>query len=222
MHPVIRTTRPLLRKVALLAATATVALATACSTESPVEPRSTPSPVSPVSSQYKTIKLPIGGLLKTLFPMVPLERDQAITAPITRSFRISNKDGGRIEIKETGLRVDVPSGALPASTMTITVTALPGRALAYDFQPHGTVFLKPLAFQQELEDTSWDKLGFKGVLLGGYFEDPSQLNVFDGLALLDELYPVTFDSKRARFDIKHFSGYMVSSGRQSIANDDAF
>lgn len=214
MHHAPRNTRrSLLRKASLLAATATIAFVAACSTD---------SPVAPVSAGYKTVRTPIGGLLKTLFPMVPLERDAAIVAPITRSFTIDNKSGGRIEIKETGLRVDVPAGALPTSSLTITVTALPGRALAYDFQPHGTVFLKPLAFQQELDDTSWDKLGFKGIVLGGYFEDVSQLNVLDGLALLDELYPVTFDSKRIRFDIKHFSGYMVSSGRQSVSYDNAF
>ncbi|MEO7996521.1 MAG: hypothetical protein ABI852_03700 [Gemmatimonadaceae bacterium] len=204
--------RPLLRKAALLTAAATLTLATACSTD---------SPIAPVSSGYKTIKTSIDGTLKTLYPMTPLERDVAITSPITRSFTF-DRSGGKIEIKETGLRVDVPSGAIPGSSLTITVTALPGRDLAYDFQPHGTVFLKPLSFQQSLDRTSWDKLDFKGTVLGGYFADVSQLDLLDGLALLDELFPVTFDSKNVRFDIKHFSGYMVSSGRQSLSYDSAF
>ena len=191
-----------------------VALASACSGDAVTAPAAAP--------QYKTVKMSIGGSLKTLFPMAPLSRDVSLDAPITRSFTFDKK-GGRIEIKETGLRVDVPSGAIPGNSLTITVTALPGAGIAYDFQPHGTVFLKPLQFEQDLDNTSWDKIGFKGTLLGGYFADASQLNVLSGgLALLDELLPVTLKSNRASFDIFHFSGYMVSGGRQSAFSDSDF
>lgn len=109
-----------------------------------------------------------------------------------------------------------------AGNLTITVTGLVGDAVAYDFQPHGTVFLKPLQFNQELAGTSWERSDFKGSVLGGYFELETQVNALPGLSLLDELFPVTLDGKRASFDIKHFSGYMVSSVRQGSYSQSDF
>lgn len=199
----------------VIAAVGSVAFAAACSSDL------VSAPEAPVS-QYKAVKWSVAGLLKTLIPMAPLTRDVALAAPITRSF-IIGRDGGKIEIKETGLRIDVPSGAIAEESLRITVTALPGAGIAYDFQPHGTVFLKPLEFEQDLNDTSWDKPGFKGTLLGGYFADASQLNALEGgLALLDELFSVTLKSNRASFDIHHFSGYMVSGGRQQAFSESSF
>ncbi len=69
------------------------------------------------------------------------------TAHLKRSL------GGSIEIPQPGLRITVPANALP-SDMTITVTAVPGRILAYEFAPHGVVFLKPLTFSQDLRRTN--------------------------------------------------------------------
>ncbi|MGV3710222.1 MAG: hypothetical protein ACO1Q7_15410 [Gemmatimonas sp.] len=202
---------PATRVIRSLAAAATV-FAAACSSDSITTPAAPRGP-NFEQSAYRSIKAPIGGVVKLLYPMDALTRDVPLAQPITQSFTF-DKRGGRIEIRETGLRVDVPSGAIPGNSLTITVTAIPGDAIAYDFQPHGTVFLKPLKFQQELKATSWEHADFRGTVLGGYFEDEEQLRILPGLTLLDELYPVLIDSKRATFDIKHFSGYMVSGGRQ--------
>lgn len=205
---------PIARAATTLAAIAGLALAAACSNDAVTSPTVVP--------EYKTVKVSVGGSLKSLYPMAPLSRDVALSSPIVRSFTFDKK-GGKIEIKETGLRIDVPSGAIPGSSLTITVTALAGSGIAYDFQPHGTVFLKPLDFEQDLDGTSWEKLKLKGTLLGGYFADPSQLNVLgNGLALLDELFPVTLNKNTASFDIRHFSGYMVSGGRQTAYADSDF
>ena len=207
------------RNAIVLATLGCAVLAAACTNDSVTAP-SIASPNAP--GAYKTVKISIGGLLKTMFPMAPLTRDVALSVPLVRSFTIGSK-GGKIEIPETGLRIDVPSGAIPGNSLTITVTAMAGTAICYDFQPHGTVFLKPLQFKQDLDDTSWDKLDFKGTVLGGYFADLSQLTTLSGgLALLDELYPVRVDSKSASFEIRHFSGYMVSGGRQEAFSDGEF
>ena len=200
-------------------ATAALVFLAACSNDTLTAPVVSRAPALPTT--YTSIKVPIAGILKMLFPMDALTRDEALTEPVTRSFTFSTK-GGRLEMKELGLRVDVPEGAIPGNSLTITVTALPGSDVAYDFQPHGTVFLKPLAFRQDLDNTSWDHSDFKGVVIGGYFETESQLHAIDGLALLNELYPVTIDSKRATFEIKHFSGYMVSGGRQGMYSATEF
>lgn len=206
--------RSIFARSASVLATAALMFTTACSTDSVVAPQATP--------EFKTISLSLGGILQTLIPMAPLTRNAAVEAPITRSFTIG-QNGGTMEIKETGLRVDVPAGAIPGSgSMTITITALPGRAVAYDFQPHGTQFRKALDFNQDLTNTSWNKPGFKGNLQGGYFAKTEQLNLMSGLALLNELLPLSITNRTASFDIRHFSGYMVSSGRQSASDSQEF
>lgn len=159
-------------------------------------------------------------LIGALIPVKALMRDTAVAAGYTRSFTFTRK-GGRIEMQELGMRVDVPENAIPENSLTIVVTALPGKTIAYDFQPHGTVFLKPLVFRQELNSTSWDKLGFKGIVNGGYFKDVAQIDLVEGSALLDELFPITIKSSEVTFNIKHFSGYMVSGGRTGVASDES-
>ncbi|MGV3710712.1 MAG: hypothetical protein ACO1Q7_17955 [Gemmatimonas sp.] len=198
----------LVRTAGLIATAAMVAFASACSNDNvkATEPD--------VTAQNGLISDLLGGVAGLLTPARALERDVALSAPITRTFTVTRKNGGKIEIEETGLRVDVPSGAIVNDTLTITVTALSGKSIAYDFQPHGTVFRKPLAFRQDLEGTSWDKSGFKGTINGGYFKDTRQINLLSGLAILDELFPVEIKTHEARFNINHFSGYMVSGGRK--------
>jgi hypothetical protein len=192
------------------------AVTAACSGDSVTAPKSS----TPISA-FASIKAPVNGALKLVYPMEALTRDVPLAQPVTRSFTF-DKRGGPLEIKELGLKVDIPPDAIPGTSLTITVTALPGADVAYDFQPHGTVFRKALKFNQELRNTSWDKSGFKGTIVGGYFEFTSQLHGPDGVSLLDELFSVRLDDKRASFDIFHFSGYMVSSGRHTSYSDSAF
>ena len=74
----------------------------------------------------------------------------------SRPPRTIRHDGGEIEIEETGLYIDVPSDAIDGNSLTITVTALRDAAIAYDFEPHGMVFPKPLDFQQDFKNTHWE------------------------------------------------------------------
>ena len=133
----------------------------------------------------------VTGLVNGLIPVNGITRDTAVSVGLTRSFTFTAA-GGAIDIPETGLHVDVPANAIPGASLTIVVTALPGKAVAYDFQPHGTVFLKPLTFRQDLTNTSWSKTLIKGGVNGGYFKDAAQLNRASGSALLDEIFAVAF------------------------------
>ncbi|MEP6834106.1 MAG: hypothetical protein ABJB74_11960 [Gemmatimonas sp.] len=207
------------RKAGLIASAAMVAFASACSNDTPVAPELT-AKNGLLGDVLGGVGGVVNGVVSLLIPVKALERDRALTAPITRSFTITKKDGGRLEVDEAGLRIDVPSDAISTNSLTITVTVLAGKSIAYDFQPHGTKFLKPLAFRQDLKGTSWDHSGFKGTLNGGYFKDTKQINLLSGLALLDELFPIEVKTHEARFDINHFSGYMVSGGRQGSAYYD--
>lgn len=202
-------------RLATITGLAALSLAAACNSDTLTAPKA-----SADLSSYASIKTPIGGVLKMVYPMETLTRDVPLAKPISKTFTFDRR-GGTMEMKELGLRVDIPGDAIPSTTLTITVTALAGADIAYDFQPHGTVFRKPIAFNQELRGTSWDRSGFKGTILGGYFESTSQLGP-NGVALLDELFSVRVDDKRASFDIKHFSGYMVSSGRSASYSSDEF
>lgn len=104
--------------------------------------------------------------------------------------------------------------------LTISVTALAGQMVAYIFEPHGTKFLKPLTVTQDLSGTN----GLLGLqtrpnLSGGYFKSESQLNTRTNTAVIDESYRIITDGSTASFDITHFSGYMVSTGRSAPSEE---
>lgn len=142
-----------------------------------------------------------------------LERLTPLAQPITVSQQIGLK-GGTITIAEAGLKVVVPPLALRRA-QTITATAVAGRMVAYEFEPHGTVFLVPLLVTQDLKVTTWQRDAGLPLMEVGYFADPLQLDPLKGGALIDEFLPAVTDvpSSKLRFEIFHFSGYMVSSGR---------
>jgi hypothetical protein len=91
--------------------------------------------------------------------------------------------------------------------VTISVTAMAGKAIAYEFQPHGLTFKKPLRFKQHFMSTQgwWLSLG------GGYFKSASQVDTQNNKAKLDEEMPAVLQQDGwITFDIWHFSGYLVS------------
>src|SRR3982751_4734971 len=82
---------------------------------------------------------------------IVLQRTAPLSADLTESATVGPK-GGEIAIAAAGVKVAIPAGALTASTL-ITMTALKGTHVAYDFQPHGLIFLKPVKVQQEIIGT---------------------------------------------------------------------
>lgn len=194
-----------------------LALSTACS-DSITAPATAPQLTARNGLLGDIVGTVTGVVSGLLTPAKALTRDVAVPA-MTRTFTFT-RAGGRIEIPETGLRIDVPADAIPSNVLTITVTVLPGKSVAYDFAPHGTKFRKPLVFRQDLANTSWSKPGFKGALSGGYFAERSQLDLLSGLALLNEVLPLTINNRTATFNIHHFSGYMVSSGKYAESDSE--
>jgi hypothetical protein len=144
-------------------------------------------------------------------------RSQATTAS-----KIISSKGGTIEVKGTGLRLQVPRGAVSVATR-FTITALPGNVVAYDFQPHGSVFPVPLKFVQDLSETNFKHVkvpaGFVPSFEGAYFTTSLLIDQLTGVAIVDEVIPatteITFSGKAISFPISHFSGYMISTGRTS-------
>jgi hypothetical protein len=127
---------------------------------------------------------------------------------------IDPKRGGTLEIKSAGLSVNVPAGAVSAP-MIIWVKAPAGNLVSYEFGPHGTQFLLPLTVRQDLRPTGWYKLLDRSQVEVGYFKDPAQVDRLTGRAMIDEFLPITVQSKanRIEFQILHFSGYLLSTGK---------
>lgn len=121
-------------------------------------------------------------------------------------------EGGTLAIPN-GARLVVPRGAV-ATPVRFSITRLPGRIVAYDFQPHGLRFAVPAQIEHPIAG-----MALHGVapahLEGAYFEDAALLDQTTGRAQVSEFRPTTvaLDKGSVRFTVDHFSGYMVSTGR---------
>lgn len=176
------------------------ALLVSCSTsDSPVAPAPSPATSSPDHL--------LTGLLASPTRVTALKRTTPLATSISASAFIGPL-GGVIRLPDAGLTVVVPALAL-SSRQTITVTALPGNDVAYEFAPHGLRFPVPLVVTQDLGSTQVGAgLLDPKLLFVGYFTDASKDNV------VSELLNVGVSAGVAVFPIWHFSGYIVASGRQ--------
>ena len=190
------------RRLAFAALALSTSLA-ACSDE-------TPAPFTPEASpaRLEVVSPPVIAL--------PLKRLTPLPNNITRSITLNNT-GGVINIPEAGFHLNVPKLAIMGKgKVTITVTALAGDLTAYEFSPHGMVFPTPVKFTQDLEMTTWAAHEGKDHLEGAYFQSVDDIDFDNDQAKVVEFIPVVFASgDRLHFDIRHFSGYLVSMGRLS-------
>jgi hypothetical protein len=155
--------------------------------------------------------------------VVVLRRSFFLSIDVSASAVIG-PEGGEINLWATGGKIVFPPGALPARTR-ITMTAKAGWNVAYEFSPHGITFDKPVTVQQDLNWTS-SRLGDARNVQAGYYQD-SLTDVFvdasRSLARVSELRRVDLDRPLnpcvAKFDIYHFSGYILSSGVAGDAGD---
>ena len=118
--------------------------------------------------------------------------------------------GGTLSIPAAGLQVTIPKGALLLNTK-ISVTALQGKYVAYQFGPHGQIFLKRITVAQSLKGTF--SVNSAPDYRAAYFNsDPSsgQELLVNVLELLTT--SVDVQGNVASFGVVHFSGYLMSSG----------
>jgi len=153
----------------------------------------------------------IDNLLGTGDTVVVLQRATPLPSNITVS-KVIGSGGGTISFPEAGLTVTVPAGAVYYPT-NFTVTALAGRPVAYEFGPHGTKFAKQLTMTQDLRVTLLNQQAIQYMHFhAGYFT--STTNLIDWLlrAVVSELLPATTDATNmvVRFNVSHFSGYLVA------------
>ncbi|AHG89663.1 hypothetical protein J421_2126 [Gemmatirosa kalamazoonensis] len=122
-------------------------------------------------------------------------------------------DGGMVQLPTAGAYLWVPPGAVSAPT-TFSITARPGKAAAYDFQPAGAVFALPLVFIQDktvLNGTA--PTGFTSGALA-YFGNDADVDPSTANATASQMrFPLAFSTDQyLTFPIWHFSGYIVSWG----------
>ena len=143
-----------------------------------------------------------------------LTRKVPLSGTLAAAAVITPERGGVLELHDAGLTVTVPPSAVSAP-MVIWVSARPGKLVAYEFGPHGTQFNVPIRVKQDLKPTSWYRLVDRSQVEAGYFKDASQIDATTGTAMIDEFLPIelTQAASRLEFDVSHFSGYLLSTGK---------
>lgn len=144
------------------------------------------------------------------------QRTVALDRELVASITLRN-ESGELTLPAAGLRVRIPAAALPDTTqpITITVTALAGRQLAYEFQPSGTRFRAPLEIEQDVRALVTPGKPGSATLVGSYFRSPSDLSLESNSAASFEVLPATLRGATVTIPVWHFSGYTVGWGRTS-------
>jgi hypothetical protein len=154
--------------------------------------------------------LPIVGAIFRTDTVVVLQRAQALPYKITQT-KLIGSGGGQVSIPTAGVTLTVPAGAVDFPTL-ISVTALAGRGVAYEFGPTGSTFKKPLTIKQDLRVTNVDpRLASQLKFNGGYFR--SQKSLLGGLlGIIEELLPASTNASNGtvQFNVNHFSGYLIA------------
>lgn len=189
----------------------------ACSESSlpTASPRLSPFEASLAKASEQASSLPSSFIAQGLLRLKPLPAPVTVTRTIPQG-------GGSIDVPGTDFQLQIPRGAFDGANMKFTVTALAGSAVAYDFEPHGSVFKVPLKFVQRLGHTNLKGTkpapGFLEHLDGAYFPDANLVDPNTGIAVVTELLPadvsVTWSGDQLTFPIHHFSGYLISTGRR--------
>lgn len=157
-----------------------------------------------------------GVAVNSKLDLKPVERATALAADVTWSFT-AGPEGAISRNDEAGLTIIIPAGAL-ASTETITVTALAGDPIAYRFAPH-LEFESAVRLVQDLSHIrprSWVHL------VGAHFSG-DYLEFINGVAVVTEQVPAIISTFQGtlRFDVRHFSGWIVGSGNEGQPPDSS-
>ena len=149
---------------------------------------------------------------------VTLERDESVTK------LVKNEAGEWLAVDNAGIKVYIPPGALGAYVddldndieIEITLTALAGDRVVFEFAPHGLKFLKPILIQIKTDDIEAAYLKEQNTP-SGYLDDILGVSYVgeasSGTVTPKETFPVYYDDGAfLQFEIEHFSGYALASG----------
>ena len=200
MSPLTNRTRRVLARAAGSVAALTLVATVACSNDGAT------APATPFSEIRKEVVDPA-----VISPV--LKRTKSVRVNRTNHFRIDPK-GGWFSIPEAGLYIYVPQGAVSAP-LTISAKALTGDLMAYEFGPHGTKFNVPLQMYQDLDLAHITAHTDLSKFEVGYFADENTLDYRTDKVAVNEFIPtaIEFNGRAVRFEVSHFSGYVIATGR---------
>ena len=126
--------------------------------------------------------------------------------------------GGVLSLPGSDLSMTIPAGALSSATL-ITVTSKGGAHVAYDMQPHGLVFLKPVTVVQQLRHTAPYGTPESNGIRSAYLSDGNEKIELDDSAKPAELpagatlyYGAEPVAETHIWYLNHFSRYILISG----------
>jgi hypothetical protein len=198
--------RSLAALVAAVAVSVTLAACGATDSTAPTPPAASAPTTAPDAASTNLLTTLLGSPQN----ITPVHRNTPLARSITVSKRIGIL-GGTIAIPEAGVSIVVPPLAIPAAK-TISVTAMAGDKVAYEFAPHGLKFTLPLVMTQNMSktDASGGLLGLLDLKVG-YFPDsnnPTSVTELLGVQV-NVLNQTTITT------LWHFSGYIFAGGRDS-------
>ena len=194
--------------LAVITSTITALAISACATDAT-------APIAPAGAPAPAPSRDLLGLLGKPATVTPLLRNTPLSTNVSASTVVGVL-GGNISIPSAGLNLVIPPLAAPPGTR-ITVTALAGSNVAYQFEPHGIRFALPLVATQSLRGTQAQSGGLINPLslFAGYFPDATHQTSISELLNVN----VSLLNQTSIFSIWHFSGYIIATGR-SQAQDE--
>ncbi len=199
------------RRILLLTSAFVAAVAAACvSTDTPTSPGGPSGVTAPTDPTAASANLTSLLGLGSPTEITPLLRKAPLAQSLSASATVGPL-GGTLSLPGAGLLVVIPPLAL-SSRQTITVTAVAGSNVEYEFAPHGLKFNLPLVVTQNLAAT---QAGVNGLvnplsLFAGYFPDSTKpTSITESLNV-----NVNLLNQVATFTVWHFSGYILASGRE--------
>jgi len=184
-----------------IVALAATTLAAGCGSDTTTAPSASVAP-------HTTASHSLLGLLSSPTTIHPLLRTTPLAANVSKTVTVGLL-GATVSLPGTGFSMIIPALAAPYGTK-ITVTALAGSNVAYEFAPHGLKFLLPLVATQSLQNVQNPAGGLLGLQLG-YFPDPSHVTTVTELLSVN----VNLLGLTATSTIWHFSGYIFAGGDDS-------
>jgi hypothetical protein len=185
-----------------IVALAATTLAAGCGSDTTTAPVAPVAPLAPPAAASQSL---LGTLLGAPTTITPLKRVTPLAAPISKSVTVGLL-GGAINIPGAGFSMIIPPLAVAPGTK-ITVTALAGSNVAYEFAPHGLHFLLPLIATQNLHNMQNPSHSLLGLHLG-YFPDSNHVTTITELLNVN----VNLLGLSATSTIWHFSGYIFVGG----------
>lgn len=207
----------------LTAGLAAALLGTGCATDRATAPNdpavaATKNATLDSASLYTPIVTAPGTTVPVVQRLQPLAADLSVSQTITSA-------GGILQIPSAGLAVVFAPGAVQDS-LRVTATANAGSGVVYSFEPHGTVFNAPVYVVQDMGLTTMaSDTTLASTIAGAYMPDGlADLNL-TGSAAVSEIHRASVGTKHAAahgglildhavFVIQHFSGYILTGGRQ--------